>query len=97
MAAKVINNKQLTPPKFMTRNSKKAIKRKLEGLVVSDKNDKTIVVEVKRTKLHPKYFKRYIVTKKYKVHDPANKYKIGDKIHFVECRPISKDKKWRVI
>lgn len=78
-------------------NNLKPNKRKFAGVVVSDKNDKTIVVEVKRTKLHPKYLKRYIVTKKYKVHDPTNKYKVGDKVTFVECRPISKNKRWRVI
>ena len=76
---------------------KKTIKRKFEGTVVSNKSDKTIVVAVVRTKLHPKYHKRYQVTKKYKVHDPANQFKIGDKVVFVECRPISKDKRWIVI
>jgi len=73
------------------------IKRTFEGVVVSDKSDKTIVVEVSKTKLHPKYLKRYVVSKKYKVHDPENKYKVGDQVSFVECRPISKDKKWRVL
>jgi small subunit ribosomal protein S17 len=77
--------------------AKKIIRRKFEGVVVSDKTDKTIVVTVTTTKLHPKYFKRYISTKKYKVHDSENKYKIGDKVVFIECRPISKDKKWRVL
>lgn len=81
----------------MTKTDKKIIKRKLEGFVVSDKSDKTIVVEVKRTKLHTKYLKRYIVSKKYKVDDPKNEFKVGDKVTFVECRPISKDKKWRVL
>ncbi len=77
--------------------SKKIIKRKFEGTVVSDKGDKTIVVAVISTKLHPKYFKRYFSTKKYKVHDPENKYKVGDEVIFIECRPVSKDKKWRVL
>jgi small subunit ribosomal protein S17 len=77
--------------------NKKIIKRKLEGTVVSDKSDKTIVVAVVSTNLHPKYLKRYFSTKKYKVHDPENKYKIGDEVIFAECRPISKDKRWRVI
>jgi len=77
--------------------NKKVIKRKFKGIVVSDKGDKTIVAEVKMTKINPKYFKRYITSKKYKVHDPQNKYKVGDQVNFIECRPISKDKKWRVI
>ena len=81
----------------MTEFSKKTTSRKFEGIVVSDKGDKTIVVELKRTKVHPKYLKRYVVSKKYKVHDPENKYKVGDAVTFVECRPISKDKRWRVI
>lgn len=80
----------------MTQENKKN-RRKFQGLVVSDKNDKTIVVEIKSTKLHPKYLKRFIISKKYKVHDPANKYKVGDQVTFVECRPISKEKRWRVI
>jgi len=76
---------------------KNSIKRKFSGIVVSDKADKTIVVAVKNTKLHSKYLKRYIVTKKYRVHDPENKYKVGDVVEFIEARPISKNKKWRVL
>ncbi len=75
----------------------KVIRKKFSGIVVSDKNDKTIVVNVERVKMNSKYKKRYVVTTKYKVHDEKNIYKIGDKVSFVECRPISKDKKWRVI
>jgi len=81
----------------MTNNSKKIIRKKFEGTVVSNKNDKTIVVEVKNTKVHPKYLKRYIVSKKYKVHDQANEYKVGEVVSFIECRPISKEKRWRVL
>lgn len=66
------------------------------GIVVSDKMDKTIVVKVDRLKKHSKYEKRFKVSKKYKVHDAKNKYKIGDTVEFVECKPISKDKKWSV-
>ncbi len=65
--------------------------------VVSDKADKTIVVNVDRVRQHPKYHKRYTVSKKYKVHDEKGQFKEGDKVIFIECRPISKDKKWRVI
>jgi len=76
---------------------KKALKRILQGVVVSDKMDKTIVVAVTRTKTHPKYLKRYKVSKRYKAHDEKNLRKIGDKVRIEECRPISKDKCWRVI
>lgn len=71
--------------------------RVIRGVVVSDKMDKTVVVKVDRLVKHPKYHKRYLVSKKYKVHDPENKLKEGDKANFVGCRPISKDKNWRII
>ncbi|RLC38329.1 30S ribosomal protein S17 [Candidatus Falkowbacteria bacterium] len=76
---------------------KTVIKKKFNGVVVSDKMDKTIVVRVDRVSVHPKYKKRYTVSKRYKVHDEKNKKKEGDKVTFIECRPISKDKKWRVV
>ncbi len=75
----------------------KKINRTFEGVVVSGKMKNTIVVEVDRTRVHPKYKKRYVVNKKYKVHDAKEKFKVGDKVIFMECRPISKDKKWRVV
>ncbi|MCX6796516.1 MAG: 30S ribosomal protein S17 [Candidatus Falkowbacteria bacterium] len=71
--------------------------RKLGGIVVSNKMDKTIVVRVDRVVVHPKYKKRYTSSKKYKVHDERNEYQEGEAVAFVECRPISKDKKWRAI
>ncbi len=73
------------------------MKRKFHGVVVSDKMDKTIVVRVDQVKIHPKYKKRYAISKKYKVHDEKNRFKEDDKVEFTECRPLSKDKKWRVI
>jgi len=76
---------------------KKTIKRKFNGVVVSDKMNKTIVVRVERVQVHKKYKKRYTVSKKYKVHDEKEQFKIGDKVSFVECRPLSKDKRWRVL
>lgn len=76
---------------------KEIIRKKFEGIVVSDKMDKTIVARVDSVKIHPKYGKRYTVSKKYKIHDESGKYKIGDKVVFVECRPLSKDKRWRVL
>ena len=76
---------------------KEIIKKKFQGVVTSDKQDKTIVVSVDRVKVHPKYKKRFTVSKKYKVHDEKNKFKEDDKVTFIECRPLSKDKRWRVI
>lgn len=78
-------------------NEKKIIKRKFSGVVTSDKMDKTIVVIVESVKKHPKYGKRFTVSRKFKVHDEKNQYKEGDQVSFVECRPISKEKRWRVI
>ncbi|MBU1160570.1 30S ribosomal protein S17 [Patescibacteria group bacterium] len=78
-------------------NKKIAIKKKFDGIVISDKMDKTIVVRVDRVKIHPKYKKRYTVSKKYKVHDEKNQFKEGDKVVFIECRPLSKDKRWHVV
>ncbi len=72
-------------------------KRQLKGIVTSDKMKKTIVVRVERIKEHPKYKRRYKVHKKYKAHDEKEEYKIGDRVVIKECRPISKDKAWRVI
>lgn len=71
--------------------------RKFEGEVVSVKEEKTIHVLVKTTKMHPKYRKQYSVSKKYAVHDEHSRAKLGDVISFVECRPISKTKKWTLV
>lgn len=71
--------------------------KQLTGTVVSDKMDKTVVVEVTRLKQHPRYKKRYEVSKKYKAHDEREQYHPGDRVVIEECRPLSKDKKWRVI
>ena len=73
------------------------IQKKFIGVVTSDKSDKTIVVKIERVKVHPKYHKRYTVSRKYKVHDEKNKFKTGDKVTFIECRPLSHDKRWRVL
>ena len=72
-------------------------KKKLMGIVVSDKMQKTVVVKVERIKEHPKYKRRFKVHKKYKAHDQNQEYHIGDKVVIEETGPISKDKKWRVI
>jgi len=73
------------------------IRKKFEGVVVSDAMDKTVVVRIDSVKVHSKYMKRFSVSKKYKVHDEKNQFKVDDKVTFVECRPLSKDKRWRVI
>lgn len=68
----------------------------ISGVVVSDKMDKTIVVAVNTLKTHSKYLKKYRSTKKYKVHDEKNEKKVGDKVDFVQCRPMSGGKKFIV-
>ena len=72
-------------------------KRKLIGKVVSDKMQKTVVVQVQRLKQHPKYRRFFRVHKKYKVDDAKEEYKVGDRVVIEESRPLSKDKKWKVI
>ena len=72
-------------------------KHQLIGTVVSNKMQKTVVVKVERIKEHPMYKKRYKVYKKYKAHDQNGEYGVGDKVMIEECRPISKEKKWKVI
>ena len=69
----------------------------LSGVVVSNKMDKTVVVSVSRFVKHPKYGKFYKINKKYKAHDEENKYKTGEKVEITETRPISKDKKFKVV
>ena len=71
-------------------------RRVLEGQVVSDKTDKTITVSVERRFMHPLYKKYLRRNDKYAAHDPANTHKIGDRVRIVECRPISKSKRWIV-
>ena len=66
------------------------------GRVVSDKMDKTIVVQVSRRYRHPKYKKYVNERKRYKAHDEKNEAKAGDKVVIVESRPISRDKRWRL-
>ena len=79
-------------------SEKKAkISRRKKGIVVSDAMHKTVVVEVTMIKTLRKYHKKYRDTKRYSVHDETNSAKIGDLIHFEECKPLSKTKKWRII
>jgi small subunit ribosomal protein S17 len=68
-----------------------------QGLVVSDKMDKTVVVAIERRVPHPVYGKMVTRTKKLKAHDEANSAKTGDTVRIVETRPLSKDKRWRLL
>ncbi|MBC8717275.1 MULTISPECIES: 30S ribosomal protein S17 [Brucella/Ochrobactrum group] len=72
-------------------------KRVLQGVVVSDKNDKTVVVKVERRYSHPLLQKTIRQSKKYKAHDENNQFKIGDQVSIEESAPISKDKRWVVL
>ncbi|MDP3935818.1 MAG: 30S ribosomal protein S17 [Alphaproteobacteria bacterium] len=72
-------------------------KRVLQGVVVSDKQDKTVVVKVERRYVHPLYKKSVLSHKKYAAHDENNSFKAGDVVSIQESRPISKSKKWVVI
>ena len=67
------------------------------GLVVSDKMDKTVVVAIERRVPHPVYGKMVTRTKRLKAHDEENSAKVGDTVRIVETRPLSKDKRWRLV
>ena len=69
-------------------------KRILQGVVVSDKQDKTVVVSVERQVMHPVYKKFVKKSKKFAAHDENNQCKVGDRVSIQECRPISKNKSW---
>ncbi|HRK94885.1 MAG TPA: 30S ribosomal protein S17 [Rhodospirillales bacterium] len=72
-------------------------RRELQGVVVSDKGEKTIVVRVERRVMHPLYKKTIRRSKRYHAHDEANRYKVGDTVRIRECRPLSKLKHWEVV
>jgi len=78
--------------KQMARNDRKA----RIGVVVSDKADKTVTVQVERRFAHPLYGKQVAKTKKYHAHDEENQFRVGDTVRIVETRPLSKTKRWRV-
>lgn len=75
----------------------RARRKTREGVVVSDKMDKTAVVKVERTLRHPLYKKVIRRSKKYMVHDEDNQVKIGDTVRIMECRPLSRHKRWRLL
>ena len=76
-----------------TRNARKV----RQGVVVSDVNDKTIVVQIKERKAHPIYKKMMTTTKKFHAHDENNEAHIGDTVRIMETRPLSKMKRWRLL
>ncbi len=73
------------------------MKRQLNGTVVSDKMMKTAVVAVSYQKKHPKYLKYYTVTSRFKAHNENNEYKTGDQVVIEETRPLSKDKRFKIV
>ena len=81
----------------MANNKEQIKKRKIIGVVVSDKMTKTRVIAVESLKKHPKYLKYYHVTTKFKAHDENNEYKTGDKVTIEESRPLSREKRWKII
>lgn len=82
----------------MTDTKKQQIKkRRLQGMVVSDKMQKTRVVTIIHEQKQPKYLKYYKVTRRLKAHDENNEYKVGDRVIIEETRPLSREKRWRII
>ena len=74
----------------------RSLRKERSGTVVSDRMEKTIVVSVERTVMHPKY-KKYLKRRtRVKAHDETNQCHVGDRVRIVECRPLSRDKRWRV-
>ena len=76
---------------------KRNLRKTRVGIVSSDKMDKTVVVTIKNRVRHPLYNKIVNDTVKYKAHDENNECGVGDKVLIMECRPYSKDKRWRVV
>ncbi|MFW0776393.1 MAG: 30S ribosomal protein S17 [Rickettsiales bacterium] len=72
-------------------------KRVLQGKVVSDKSDKTVVVQVSRRTTHPMYKKTITRSKKFAAHDEEGRFKVGDTVSIIESAPISKSKRWKVV
>ena len=72
-------------------------KKRLTGIVISDKMQKTVVVQVERIQVHPKYKRRYKMHKNYKAHDEQSGFHVGDTVVIEETKPMSKDKNWKVV
>ena len=81
----------------MEKDQKENVIGTKKGVVVSDKTDKTIIVEVTTLLSHKKYIKKYKHTKRYHVHDQDNAHHVGDNVIFRQSRPFSKNKKWVVV
>ncbi|MEK7512294.1 MAG: 30S ribosomal protein S17 [Patescibacteria group bacterium] len=81
----------------MQDQKKEKINKQFIGKVVSTKMAKTLVVSVERMVKHKVYGKQFRVTKRFKVHDEQGGHKVGETVTFVSCRPISKEKRWRVV
>ena len=86
----------MTEERNVETSEQKANKQALTGIVVSDKMEKTIVVEITMRKLHPLYKKYVTRSKRIKAHDEKNEAHVGDTVRVIEVRPISKDKCWRL-
>jgi small subunit ribosomal protein S17 len=76
--------------------NRRGLRKERMGVVVSDRMHKTVIVSVERTVMHPKYKKYLRRRTKVKVHDESNQSHVGDRVVIVECRPLSRDKRWRV-
>ncbi len=77
--------------------SERQSRKQMEGLVTSDKMEKTVVVEIVHRVVHPVYKKYVKRTVRYKAHDAENQCRVGDRVRIQECRPLSKDKRWKVM
>ena len=76
--------------------NERGLRKERMGLVISDRMNKTVIVSVERTVMHPKYKKYLRRRTKVKAHDEGNQSHVGDRVLIVECRPLSRDKRWRV-
>jgi small subunit ribosomal protein S17 len=76
--------------------NQRGLRKERMGVVVSDRMHKTVIVSVERTVMHPKYKKYLRRRTKVKAHDESNQSHVGDRVVIVECRPLSRDKRWRV-
>ncbi len=81
----------------MTAADERGVRKERQGVVVSDVQDKTIIVRVDRTTTHPLYGKTIRVSKRYHAHDESNEARIGDTVRITETRPLSKLKRWRLV
>lgn len=81
----------------MAKEQTQSTRRRLVGVVTSDKMTKTIVVKVDRTVMHEKYHKRFVVSQTYKAHDAEGKAHTGDQVEIEETRPMSGGKRWRLV